>query len=165
MSRSRVIGDIKLRKMLREIHKTADNLIKPAMQESASRILADMRMLVPKDTGHGADELSAFVSKSGLDAQVGIRGKRTQERAFYLRFYEYGTKGYSGERYRRQSRSMKRSEKPKYSRRTKANFGIYPDIPARRAQPWLRPSYDMNREAIRQLISAAITETLRRAAR
>lgn len=160
MSRSRVIGDIKLRKMLREIHKTADNLLRPAMQESASRILSDMRMLVPKDTGHGADELSAFVSRSGLDAQVGIRGKRTQERAFYLRFLEYGTKGYSGESYRR-----KRSKKPKYSRKMNANFGIYPNIPARRAQPWLRPSYDMNREAIKQLISAAITETLRRAAR
>ena len=160
MSRSRVIGDIKLRKMLREIHKTADNLLKPAMQESASRILSDMRMLVPKDTGHGADELSAFVSKSGLDAQVGIRGKRTQERAFYLRFFEYGTKGYSGESSRR-----KRSKKPKYSRKSNSSFGIYPDIPARRARPWLRPSYDMNRETVRQLISAAITETLRRAAK
>lgn len=160
MSRSRVIGDIKLRKMLREIHKTADNLLRPAMQESASRILSDMKMLVPKDTGHGADELSAFVSKSGLDAQVGIRGKRTQERAFYLRFLEYGTKGYSGESYRRG-----RSKKPKYSRKMNANFGRYPNIPARRAQPWLRPALDMNRESVRQLISAAIAETLRRAAR
>lgn len=165
MSRSRVIGDIKLRKMLREIHKTADNLIKPAMQESASRILSDMRTLVPKDTGHGADELSAFVSKSGLDAQVGIRGKRTQERAFYLRFLEYGTKGYSGKSYRRKGKFVTRSKKKKYSYRADANFGRYPDIPARRARPWLRPSYDMNRETVRHLISAAITETLRRAAR
>ena len=165
MSRSRVIGDIKLRKMLREIHKTADNLLKPAMQESASRILSDMRMLVPKDTGHGADELSAFVSKSGLDAQVGIRGKRTQERAFYLRFWEYGTKGYSGKSYRRKGKFVTRSKKKKYSYRADANFGRYPDIPARRARPWLRPSYDMNREVIQQLISAAIAETLRRAAK
>ena len=165
MKRSRAIGDIRLRKILREIHKTADNILRPVMQESANRILSDMKMLVPKDTGHGASSLTAFVSKSGLDAQVGIRGKRTQETSFYLRFYEYGTKGYSGERYRRQSRNIKRSKKPKYSRRTKASFGIYPDIPARRARPWLRPALDMNRESVRQLISAAIAETLRRAAK
>ena len=94
--RSRMSGDFKLRRTLRNIHATMDNELRPVMQEAADRVLATMKQLVPKDTGAAAGALKAFVSKSGLDAEIGIRGKKDMRRFFYLKFVEYGTKGYSG---------------------------------------------------------------------
>lgn len=163
--RSRVIGDFKLRKTLRAIHKTAPNILRPALEQGAQKILSDMKALIPKDEGDGSAALTAFVAKSGLDAQVGIRGKKKNEEFFYLRFVEYGTKGYKGESYTRAGRLRRRSSKTKFARGTGISLGKYPDIPARRAQPFLRPAYDMNREEIRVLLSQAIRETLRRAAK
>ena len=93
--RSRVIGDFKLRRTLRNIHQTMDNQIRPAMQKSADQILETMRELIPRDTGAAAEALEAFVARSGLDAQVGIRGKKNNRKFFYLKFIEYGTKAVS----------------------------------------------------------------------
>ncbi|MCK8685364.1 HK97-gp10 family putative phage morphogenesis protein [Pseudomonas umsongensis] len=182
--RSRMSGDFKLRKTLRNIHTQLDNELKPAMQEAADKVLATMKQLVPRDSGQAADALEAFVSKSGLDAQIGLRGKRDNQRFFYLRFLEYGTKGYSGERYRRADKSKPGGEhtnnrdKSKMGGRRNALrardtknksdgsnfFGKYPDIPARPAHPWLRPAYDVNKEFVLANIRHVITSTLRRAA-
>ena len=93
--RSRMSGDFKLRKTLRNIHTQLDNELKPAMQEAADKLLATMKEFVPKDSGDGAAALTAFVSKSGLDAEIGLRGKKANKRFYYLRFIEYGTKGYA----------------------------------------------------------------------
>jgi HK97 gp10 family phage protein len=176
-------GDFKLRRTLRNIHTTMDNELVGAMQQGADRILATMRQLIPKDTGAAAAALKVFVSKSGLDAEIGIRGKRDSQRFFYLRFLEYGTKGYSGTLFRRADRNAVGGEhtnnrdKSKLSGRRNALrardtknksdgahfFGKYPDIPARPAHPWLRPSKDVNREFVLANIRAAIADTLRKA--
>lgn len=181
--RSRMSGDFKLRRTLRNIHTTMDNELVGAMQQGADRILATMRQLIPKDTGAAAAALKVFVSKSGLDAEIGIRGKRDSQRFFYLRFLEYGTKGYSGTLFRRADRNAVGGEhtnnrdKSKLSGRRNALrardtknksdgahfFGKYPDIPARPAHPWLRPSKDVNREFVLANIRAAIADTLRKA--
>ncbi|MNN79347.1 hypothetical protein D3C81_1959820 [compost metagenome] len=42
-------------------------------------------------------------------------------------------------------------------------FGKYPDIPARPAHPWLRPSMQVNREYVMADIEAAVRRTLRKA--
>jgi len=89
--RSSIRGDIRLRRTLRNIHKTMDNELKPEMEKAANRILETQRQLMPKDTGAAAAALTVYVSPSGLDAQIGIRGKRANGRFFYLRFIEYGT--------------------------------------------------------------------------
>ena len=156
--RSRMSGDFKLRKTLRNIHAQLDNELKPAMQEAANRLLATMKEMIRKDTGDGAAALTAFVSKSGLDAQIGLRGKKPNERFFYLRFLEYGTKGYTdGKRAGgRNKRATNKSDGAHF-------FGKYPDIPARPAHPWLRPAYDVNKEFILASISHAVTRTLARA--
>lgn len=153
--RSRMSGDFKLRRTLRNIHSTMDNELVPAMQQSADRILSTMRQLVPKDTGAAAAALKAFVSKSGLDAQIGIRGKRDMRRFFYLRFIEYGTKGYNGTLYRRadanavggehtnnRDKSQLKGRRNALNQRPTKNksdghtfYGKYPDIPARPAHP------------------------------
>jgi len=182
--RSRLQGDFKLRKTLRNLHQTLDNEIKPAMQACADLVLASQKSRIPRDTGAAAAALTAFVSKSGLDAQIGLRGKKNNRRYFYLRFVEYGTKGYSGALYRRADKDAVGGEhtnnrdKSKLSgrrngiraRETKVKtdgahfFGKYPDIPARAAHPWLRPSFDVNRETILLNMSHAVSNTLARAA-
>lgn len=156
--RSRMSGDFKLRKTLRNIHTQLDNELKPAMQEAADKLLSTMKELIPKDTGEGAAALTAFVSKSGLDAQVGLRGKKLNKRFFYLRFLEYGTKGYT-EGKRSGGRNKRVSNKSDGSH----FFGKYPDIPARPAHPWLRPAYDVNKEFILASINHAVSNTLKRA--
>ncbi|WP_277592980.1 HK97-gp10 family putative phage morphogenesis protein [Pseudomonas chlororaphis] len=181
--RSRMSGDFKLRRTLRNIHATMDNELAPVMQASADQILATMRQLIPKDTGAAAAALKAFVSKSGLDAQIGIRGKRDMRRFFYLRFVEYGTKGYSGTLYRRADinavggehtnnrdkskmggrRNALRARDTKNKSDGTTFFGKYPDIPARPAHPWLRPAMDVNKEFVLADIRAAVSRTLRKA--
>lgn len=181
--RSRMSGDFKLRRTLRNIHASMNNELQPAMKDAAEQILATMRQLIPRDTGAASAALKIFVSKSGLDAQIGIRGKRDNKRFFYLRFLEYGTKGYSGTLYRRADRNAVGGEhtnnrdKSKLSGRRNALrardtknksdgstfYGKYPDIPARPAHPWLRPAMDVNREFVRANIRAAVASALRKA--
>lgn len=181
--RSRMSGDFKLRRTLRNIHKTIDNELAVVMKESAERILSTMQQLIPKDTGAARNALKIFVTKSGLNAEIGIRGKRDNRRFFYLRFLEYGTKGYSGTIYRRADRDAiggqhtNNRDKSKLSGRRNALrardtknksdgtnfFGKYPDIPARPAHPWLRPAKDVNREFVLANIRAAVARTLDRA--
>ncbi|MFV3402870.1 HK97-gp10 family putative phage morphogenesis protein [Pseudomonas sp. NY15463] len=181
--RSSLRGDIRLRRTLRNIHKTMDNELKPAMAKAADRILATQKQLIPKDTGAAAAALKVYVSPSGLDAQIGIRGKRDNRRFFYLRFLEYGTKGYSGSMYQRADRNAvggvhtNNRDKSKLGGRRNALrqretknksdgshfFGKYPNIPARPAHPWLRPSMQVNREFVMADIEAAVQSTLRKA--
>lgn len=183
--RSRMSGDFKLRKLLRTIHQTVDNEVRASMQEGADRILSSMRQFIPQDTGAAAAALSAFVSKSGLDAQIGLRGKWDNTRFFYMRFVEYGTKGYSGRIYQRadsnaiggahtnnRDTTQLRGRRNALRQRAVKNksdgahfFGKYPDIPARPAHPWLRPAMDVNREFVLANISAAVGRTLDRAAK
>lgn len=156
--RSSIRGDIRLRRTLRNIHKTMDNELAPAMRQAADRVLATQRQLMPKDTGAAAAALKVYVSPSGLDAQIGIRGKRDNRRFFYLRFIEYGTKGYTGSKRAgdRNRRVTNKSDGTHF-------FGKHPDIPARPAHPWLRPSMDVNREYVLADIEAAVRRTLRKA--
>lgn len=156
--RSSIRGDIRLRRTLRNIHKTMDNELKPAMEQAAGRILATQQQLIPKDTGDAAAALRVYVSPSGLDAQIGIRGKRDNRRFFYLRFIECGTKGYMGGK-RAGSRNQRETNKSDGQH----FFGKHPDIPARPAHPWLRPSMDVNREYVMADLEAAVRRTLRKA--
>jgi HK97 gp10 family phage protein len=152
-------GDFRLRKVLRTIHQNVDNEVKVAMQEGADRILASMKQFVPKDTGAGAEALTAYVAPSGLDAQIGLRGKKANRRFYYLRFIEYGTKGnYKG------MASGSKTRQAKNKTNGKAWFGKSPNIPALPAHPWLRPALDVNREVVLADIRAAVGRTLTKAA-
>lgn len=158
--RSRMSGDFKLRRTLRTLHQSMDNELAPVMRDSAERILSTMKNLIPKDTGAAAAALTVFVSQSGLDAQIGIRGKKNKQRFFYLRFVEYGTKGYTGNK-----RAGGRTRRPTNKADGSNFFGKYPDIPARPAHPWLRPAKDVNREYVVANIKAAIGQTLSKASK
>lgn len=64
--RSKMRGDIRLRRTLRNIHKTMDNELTPAMRNAAERVLATQQQLMPKDTGAAAAALKIYVAPSGL---------------------------------------------------------------------------------------------------
>jgi HK97 gp10 family phage protein len=130
-------GDFKLRGLLRRIGNQIESDLRPAMVQAANLVLATQQELIPVDDGDARNTLKAFVSKSGLDAQIGIRGKRDNRKVFYVVFLERGTKQYQR--------------------------GITVVAP-RPAHPWLRPSIDLNRDDIARLIKAAIASTLSRAA-
>lgn len=153
--RSSIRGDFKLRGVLRRIGNQMESDLRPAMQKAADLVLETQRELIPKDTGESAAALEAFVSKSGLDAQIGIRGKKKARRFFFLRFIEYGTKGREG----------KAGKNPTNKSDGSNFFGYAPDIPARPAHPFIRPSYDLNKDEIRKILSEAIASTLDKAAR
>lgn len=153
--RSSVRGDFRLRGVLRRIGNQMESDLRPAMQKAADLVLETQRELIPVDTGAGRDALTAFVSKSGLDAQIGLRGKKANRKFFYLKFVEYGTKGREG----------KAGKNPTNKSDGSSFFGYAPDIPARPAHPFIRPSYDLNKEAIRKILADAIASTLDRAAR
>lgn len=157
--RSSIKGDFKLRGLLRRIAKLDQSDLPKAMQEAANVVLATQKQLIPKDTGEGEFALQVKVSKNGLDARAGIIGKAANRDLFYLRFIEYGTKGTNGQRRRGYGKRRKSNKS-----NGKSFFGYYPDIPARPAQPWLRPSYYTNRSEIMRIIRGAIDSTLRRAA-
>lgn len=182
--RSRIKGDFKLRGVLRRIAAIDKSDLPKAMAEAADLVLATQQNLIARDTGDGANALQVKVSKNGLDARIGIIGKADNREFFYLKFIEYGTKGYSGTLYRRQDADAiggghtvnrdrsKLSGRNRLGRRETENksdgthfFGYYPDIPARPAHPWLRPSWDLNRDDILVIIRAAISSTLARAAK
>lgn len=135
--RSSIQGDFKLRGLLRRIGNEMESDLRPAMVEAANLVLVTQQELIPRDTGEIEESLKAFVSKSGLDAQIGIRGKRDNRHFFYGKFLEYGTKQY-----------------------TRGDH----TVAARPAHPWLRPSYDMNRDEIQLIISRAIASTLKKVA-
>ena len=158
--RSRVIGDFALRRLLRRMPEAVEAHLKPAIKQGAEMILADMQHLVPRDTGTAASQLTAFVAKSGLDAQIGLRGKRAAQKAYYLYFIEFGTKGYSG-----QKRSANRNRRASNKTDGEHWFGRYPEIPARPAHPFIRPAFDMNKEAVVALVRNAVASTLAQAAR
>ena len=153
--RSSVKGDFRLRGVLRRIGNQMESDLRPAMQKAADLVLETQRELIPKDTGESAAALEAFVSKSGLDAQIGIRGKKNRRKFFFLRFIEFGTKGSKG----------KPGKNPENKSDGANFFGYAPDIPARPAHPFIRPSYDLNKDEIRKLLSEAIASTLDRAVR
>ena len=155
--RSSLRGDFKLRRTLRNIHKTMDNELRPTMQKCADRILGTMQELIPKDTGEAAAALRAYVAPSGLDAQIGIRGKRDNQRFYYLRFVEYGTKGYAGGKRadKRNRRATNKSDGTHFSASTRIS---------RLVRPTLAPASDAGQSGVRPVeIEAAIARTLRRA--
>lgn len=183
--RSRIKGDFKLRGILRRIAALEQSDLPEGMAQAADLVLATQQKLIPRDTGAAAAALEVKISKSGLDARIGLIGKRKNEQFFYMRFVENGTKGYSGVLYHRvdadavgglhttnRDRSGMRGKRNALRARDTKNksdgvhfFGYYPDIPARPAHPWLRPSIQLNRDDIRIIIRGAIASTLAAAAR
>lgn len=154
---SSIRGDFKLRGVLRRIGQLGESDLPAALQEASELVLKTQKELIPKNTGASAEALQVRITKanqiSGLDARIGIIGKRDNRKFFFLRFVEYGTKGRKGK-----EGSKNRTDGKNF-------YGKSPDIPAIPAHPWLRPSIDLNRDEIREIIRQAIDSTLEKAAK
>lgn len=153
---SSIRGDFKLRGVLRRIGQLGESDLPAALQEASELVLKTQKELIPKNTGASSEALQVRITKanqiSGLDARIGIIGKRDNRKFFFLRFIEYGTKGRKGKK------GKNRTDGQNF-------FGANPDIPAIPAHPWLRPSIDLNRDEIREIIAKAIDSTLEKAAK
>jgi HK97 gp10 family phage protein len=107
-----------------------------------------MQGLAPVDSGDLVHALKAKFRKDGLRVQVGLVTKKDNDEIFYARFVEFGTKGYSvGER-RIDSKGGKHGK-------------VTRNIPARSAQPFMRPAWQMNIHPARKRLQTALHEALK----
>lgn len=158
MGRSRVVVSPKLRKALRSLPDLVEQEIKPEMEEGGELILADMRLGLPRDSGKGSDALEFKVERGGLRVRIGLLTKRARRKAFHLRFIEFGTKGLTGE-----MRSDGRKRRDSLKSDGTNFFGKYPDLPARRATPFMQPAFDINREHLLQKLRESQRRAIARA--
>lgn len=118
---------IKLGRIIKEV----PEIVKPAMQDTVNRMHGEMRRRVPTKTGRLRDMITAFVSKDGRRGEVGFRGKKGRQKAFYARFIEFGTKGHRVTATKKQVLSD--------GSQTYGTAAYIPPLPAR---PFIGPTWD-----------------------
>jgi HK97 gp10 family phage protein len=123
-------GSRNFRKLLANADKATEGEISEASTEIAKAVLADQLRLVPRDQGDLAAALTYRVSKSGLNARIGLVTKQARSDHFYARFVEFGTKGFAGR------------VRPGLANREPYTAVIPPQAP----RPFIGPSFDMNRD-------------------
>lgn len=141
---------------LRALPPAARAEIVRALDDSIRHIQATAVTLAPMRTGTLRRALSAPQAigrrKQGLEVEFGLRTKSLQRRAFYAPFVEYGTRGYSTGGIR--LRGVTREGLGRY-RKIKRN------IPARPAQPFLRPAIRINIPFWQRAVRGALQRALR----
>ena len=147
---------------IRRILQNTDNGVPDAMEASARTLEAEIKQRVPRDSGDLADAISMKMLRRGLRAEVGIRGKKNRRNAFYARFIEFGTKGYSGRTIRRGA-TRNRSDKLKAD--GSKVYGVYPDIGAKKGTGFMRLSWALHKNKLVRNVSGAIDDAVKQAAR
>ena len=137
---------IKLRRILQD----TDNGVPKAMQDSANILHKEIMARVPRDTGNLGDQITAKMLRKGLRAEVGLRGKKAKQKAFYARFIEFGTKAR-----KTKGRSNLTSGSEWY--------GKSPDLGAIPARPFITPAWDQKKPEIVSRITKAINEAVKAA--
>lgn len=158
MPRSRITGFPKLRQKLKRAPETIRAGVARAIEESIKDVQRRAVALAPVDTGNLRDTLASKQAigfkEKGMRAEFGLRTKATRKRAYYAHFVEFGTKGYKAGDLRNNKTSAKGK---KYYTKVKK------DVPARPAQPFMRPAFDAARPGIRLRIRKALGEAARKA--
>lgn len=150
--RSGLRGVNSLRRTLRRIEPEAKTELKEAVEQGAEAILQDMIMLVPKDSGDLARLLNKRVARDGTTARIGLLTKKQQQDGFYARFLEYGTKGYA-------------AGQTRFAKNSKTTTRVKRNVPARPAQPFIGPAFDLNKDWILERARKGIDLALARAAK
>ena len=152
---SKLVGGQKMTAVLRRLPATVQQEVATGIDRSIRRVQRTPIMLVPKRTSNLAKVLAAKAAigkrKKGLEAEFGFRTKRLAKKGWYAHFVEYGTKGYTPGQ-ARFSGFGKRGPRYRIVRKP---------VPARPAQPFLRPALEMNRRGH----TIEMRESLRRAVR
>lgn len=136
LSRSQVIGERKLRRLLKRAEPAIKKDYRPVARQIGENILAQMKRLAPvsdRQGPHLRDALSARVSPDGLSVSVGLTTKKKRRDFFYARFIERGTKGYA-----------------------KRN------IPPMQARPFMQPAFDLTKRENQRLANEMIKRALRK---
>lgn len=143
-----------------KLPKTSEYELVIALERSIRQVQRTAVTLAPKDTGRLRLALMApgavGKSKRGMRVEFGLRTKALQRRAFYAPFVEYGTKAYQAGGYR--LRGVGRNGLGRY-RKVRVN------VPARPAQPFLRPALRINIPFWQREIRAALRRALAEVAR
>lgn len=139
---------IKMRRILTGV----DSGIKPAMQDAVNALHKEIIMRLPRDTGNLEDLITPYVARNGLRGEVGLRGKRAKQKGFYLRFLEFGTKGYTV-----------RARPGKVLSDGYSVFGTEVAIPPRPAHPVLQPAWDQQKPKIRGKVGKVINDAVKKA--
>lgn len=132
--RSGLQGVTRTRRLLRRL---PDDLVAPirkTLKQGSEDILQEAKVRVPKDKGVLGRALSAKVSRDGFSAQIGLRGKRAQRKAFHGAWVEFGTQG-----------------APDLN------------IPAQPARPFLFPAFEVHKKPLIRNLARAISRAIRRA--
>jgi HK97 gp10 family phage protein len=125
--------------------------VKKAMEYAANKILADMKMLVGRDSGALAAALTKLEMEDGKKYFIGLPTPELARQYFYARFLEQGTKGGLVVARRR----TKDGRGKPYTLR----------VPPKARRPFMEPALNMNADDIDRLIKKAIQDGLREAQR
>lgn len=138
----------RVRRMFRALPKAISQEVRTVVEETAKAIERDAKAFAPAETGDLRRSISSKVGRDGFTAQIGIRGKRAQRRAYYAHFVEFGTRAYSPGQVRGASGS-------------KTTHKVRKVVAARRAQPFLYPAAQVNKKAFfnnsRRALKRALT--------
>lgn len=159
-----------------------DNELQPAMAKAAARVLATQQQLIPKDTGAASAALRVYVApaagcpgrhqrQAGQPPILLPAVPRVWHQGLFRQHVPTGRpqRGWRCATNNRDKSKLKGRRNAFRQRDTKNKsdgqhfFGKYPDIPARPAHPWLRPSLDVNREYVMADLQEAVRRTLRKA--
>lgn len=154
-----VIGGPRIRRILKALPIEGRREIAEALDKSIRMVQASAVAFAPSDTGNLKRTLAmkGAIGKrdGGLRVEFGLRTRRLQKKAFYASFVEFGTKGYRAGSVRVSGRKGKNGA---------AYFkGVDKDIPARPAQPFLRPAFDANYVTIRRIVNQSVKSAIQKA--
>ncbi len=155
---SRVLGGARVRRALKRLPAEIRGDVAKALKLSVAAVQATAIRLAPVDTGNLrealADPRAIGIRDAGMRVEFGFRTKAIQRKAFYAPFVEFGTKGYQAGDHRRSGTDRHGRQLYKRVRRF---------VPARPAQPFMRPALDMNLPTIRRLINHEVRRAVARA--
>lgn len=157
---SRYVGGSRLRRALKELPEEVTKDLVATLDFGIRSIQATAINRAPYRTGNLRKALAqpSAIGKrdKGLWVEFGFRTKQIQKMAFYAPFVEFGTKGYNAGDERLSG--VDRHGRPRYKR-------IRRFIPARPAQPFMRPAFDIQMPIIRKMVARELRNAVARASR
>lgn len=156
------------RRLIRTLKALPDDLteaIRAEVMAGAGEIETRAKQLVPVDTGELQRLITKKVSKDGLNAKVGIQGKKARRDGWYAKFVEFGTKAWSQVLHFQATGKRQKLDIRKSSARAQLRREVRASGPAQPARPFIgRAIRELAPDLIKRM-DKAVGETLKQAAR
>lgn len=163
--RSSIVGVDALQKKVERLEPAVRARIIEAIQAGGQRLAERAQALAPVEKGVLRRSIKKRSARRGMQARVGILGKKAKQDAFYAPFVHDGTKG---GRVRVYKEVKGRPFTAVNTRRTRygSNRPYFEmDVPARPANPFLANAFDLEGPAVRADVRAAVNQALSETAR